>query len=46
MVESFIKESDFTEEAITQVSLFMHRFKKTARQESVGVVLDGEFYYL
>lgn len=46
MVESFIKEMDFTEEAIAEVSRFAHRFKKKARQESVGLVLDGEFYYL
>lgn len=46
MVESFIKEADFKEEAIEQASRFMHRFKKSACQESVGVLVDGEFYYL
>lgn len=46
MVESFIKEADFTEDAIAEVSGFVHRFKKSTRQESVGVVVDGEFYYL
>lgn len=46
MVESFIKEADFTEDAIAEVSRFMHRFKKSARQETAAVVLDGEFYYL
>ena len=46
LVESFIKEADFTEEAIAEVSQFVHRFKKSTRQESVGVVVDGEFYYL
>ena len=45
-VESFIKEADFKEEAIARVAHFMHRFKKAARQESVAVVVDGEFYYL
>ena len=45
-VESFIKEQDFTPEALKQVADFLRRFKRETRQESVGIVVDGEMYYL
>ena len=46
MVQSFIREADFTEESLKAVSEFMLRFKKATNQDSVGMVVDGEFYYL
>ncbi len=46
MVVSFVSEDDFTEEALAQVGAFLHRFKSKTRQDSVGLVVDGEMYYL
>jgi hypothetical protein len=45
-VESFIKEQDFTPEALKQVADFLRRFKTQTHQDSVGIVIDGEMYYL
>lgn len=45
-VESFIKEQDFTPTALKQVADFLRRFKRETRQDSVGIVIDGEMYYL
>jgi hypothetical protein len=46
MVISFSAEADFTEEALKEVSGFLHRFKAKTRQDAVGLVVDGEMYYL
>jgi len=46
MVVSFASEDDFTEDALAQVGAFLRRFKSKTRQDSVGLVVDGEMYYL
>lgn len=46
MVVSFVSEENFTEEALKEVGAFLHRFKAKTRQDSVGLVVDGEMYYL
>ncbi len=45
MVVSFVQE-DYTSEAVGQVADFLQRFKRRTRQDSAGLVLDGELYYL
>ncbi|PIX16130.1 MAG: hypothetical protein COZ72_01815, partial [Elusimicrobia bacterium CG_4_8_14_3_um_filter_50_9] len=46
LIESFIQEKDFIPEALEQIAVFVKRFKKETRQDSVGIVIDGEMYYL
>lgn len=46
MVVSFVSEADFTEAALGEVGAFLRRFKAETRQDSVGLVVDGEMYYL
>jgi len=46
MVVSFVQEGDYTSEAVGQVVDFLQRFKRRTRQDSAGLVLDGELYYL
>jgi hypothetical protein len=46
MVVSFASEADFTEASLAEVGGFLRRFKTKTRQDSVGLVVDGEMYYL
>lgn len=46
MVVSFVQEEDYTSEALGQVVDLLQRFKRRTRQDSAGLVLDGELYYL
>ena len=46
LIESFVREAEFTQEALARVGAFMKRFKKATRQETVAMVVDGEMYYL
>ena len=46
MVVSFVSEDDFTDAALAQIGTFLRRFKSKTRQDSVGLVVDGEMYYL
>lgn len=46
MVTSFIQEDDFTEDALATISAFLQRFKTDTSQDSVGIVVDGELYYV
>ena len=45
-VVSFIRTKEFNTEALKQVSTFLKQFKKQTRQDSVGLLIDGEMYYL
>jgi hypothetical protein len=46
MVVSFASEADFNEDSLAEVGVFLRRFKTKTRQDSVGLVVDGEMYYL
>lgn len=46
MVTSFVEEEDFNEKALKEIAEFLRRFKNETRQESAGIVVDGEMYYL
>jgi len=46
VVSSFIREEEFTPKALKQIATFLKRFKKETRQDSVGIVIDSEMYYL
>jgi hypothetical protein len=46
MVVSFVQEGDYTSEAVGQVVDFLQRLKRRTRQDSAGLVLDGELLYL